>query len=87
MWFGLSKRQFHRIGSGSQNPVEVAAVPVQSTARMLAALLGPLGLEHGRWQGIVGLSGICPAWTLPGYLPGHSGCRKTRRGQYAQKTI
>ena len=87
MWFGLSKRQFHHRYSESQNLGEVAAVPVQSIVQMLAALPGPLGLEHGMWQGIEGLFGICPAWTLLGYLPGHSGYRKTRRGQYAQKTI
>ena len=87
MWFGLSKRQFHRRCSGSQNPVGVAAVPVQSTVQTPVALPGLKRLVHGRWQGIEGLSGICPAWTLLGCLPGHSGYHKTRRGQYAQKTI
>lgn len=87
MWFGLSKRQFHHRCSGSQNPVGVAAVLVQSTARMLAALLVPLGLEHGRWQGIEGLFGICPAWTLLGCLQGPVAHCKTRRGQYVPKTI
>ena len=87
MWFGLSKRQFHHIGSGSQNPVAVVVVPVQSTVQTPVALLALKRLEHGRWQGIAGLSGICPAWTLLGCLQGPVAHCKTRRGQYAQKTI
>ena len=87
MWFGLSKRQFHHIGFGSQNLGGVAAVPVQSIVQTPVALLTLMLLEHGRWQGIEGSSDICPAWTPPGCLQGPVGYRKTRRGQYAQKTI
>lgn len=87
MWFGLSKRQFRRIGSGSQNPVEVVAVPVQSIVQTPVALLALMLLEHGRWQGIEVLSGIYPAWTLLECLPGPVAHCKTRRVQYAQKTI
>jgi hypothetical protein len=87
MWFGQSKRQFHHIGFVSRCPGAIAAVLGQNTARMLATLPVRLDLERDKWQGIAGSFHTCPAYTPPRCLQGPVGYRRTRRGQYAQKTI
>jgi len=87
MWFGQLKRQFHHRDFVSHCPGAIADGPGQNTVRMLATLPVRLGLERDRWQGIAGSFHTCPAYTPPGYLQGPVGYRRTRRGQYAQKTI
>lgn len=85
--FGRSMRQFHHIGSESQSPAEAAVCLGQNTVQKPEALLGEWLLGHDMWSGTARSFDICPAWTPPRCLPGHSGCRKTRQGQRAQNTF
>ena len=85
--FGRSKRQFHRIDSGSHCPVAIVVGLLQNTVQKPEVLLGVLLLARDTWSGTVGSSGICPAWTPLECLPGHLGYRKTRRGLHVRNTI